>query len=114
VLDTSCVAYLDGEPVGFVWNPSDDFNSAILMPGRTLDDSEKLNTLGIGVCESARGRGLNYAMAGFSYLELARRGWTHLSYTQVLDDNWPSRRTGEGLGAKICANYLVYRRPLRR
>ena len=114
ILDTSCLAYLDGEPVGFLWNPSDDPSHALLMPGRTLDDSEKLNTLGIGVRERARGRGLNYAMAGFSYLELARRGWTHLSYTLVVDDNWPSRRTGEGLGAKVCANYLVYRRNLRR
>jgi hypothetical protein len=27
-----------------------------------------------------------------------------LSYTLVLDDNWPSRRTAEKLGAKIRAN----------
>ena len=107
------MSYLHGEPGGFLWNPSDDYDAAILMPGRELDDSEKLHSLGIGVRESARGRGLNYAIAGLSYLELARRGWTHLSYTQVLDDNWPSRRTGEGLGAKVCANYLVYRRNLR-
>jgi hypothetical protein len=32
----------------------------------------------------------------------------------VLDDNWPSRRTAEKLGASVCANYLVYRRDLRR
>jgi hypothetical protein len=31
----------------------------------------------------------------------------------VLDDNWPSRRTGEKLGAQVCANYLVYRRNFR-
>ena len=31
----------------------------------------------------------------------------------VLDDNWPSRRTGEGLGAQLCANYVAYRRELR-
>jgi hypothetical protein len=114
ILDTSCMAYLDGEAAGFLWNPSEDPDDAILLPGRTLDDSEKLNALAIGVRERARGRGLNYAMAGFSYLELARRGWTHLSYTLVLDDNWPSRRTGEGLGATVCANYLAYRRDLRR
>jgi hypothetical protein len=53
---------------------------------------------GIGVRDAARGQGVNYAMAGYSYLELVRRGWTHLSYTLVRDDNWPSRRTGERLG----------------
>ena len=46
-------------------------------------------------------------------LELVRRGWTHLSYTPVLDNNWPSRRTGEGLGAILCANYLAYPRNFR-
>ena len=108
------MAYLEGEPVGFLFNPSDHTDQAILAPGRTLDESEKLNILGIGVRERVRGRGINYAMAGYSYLELARRGWTHLSYTFVLDDNWPSRRTGEGLGAEVCANYLAYRRNFRR
>jgi hypothetical protein len=32
----------------------------------------------------------------------------------VLDDNWPSRRTAEKLGAHICANYMVYRRNFTR
>jgi GNAT superfamily N-acetyltransferase len=114
ILDTGCLAYLDGDPVGFVWNASDDHSHAVFMAGRTLDDSERRNVLGIGVREQARGRGVNYAMAAFSYLELARRGWTHLSYTLVLDDNWPSRRTAESLGARVCANYLAYRRNLRR
>ena len=114
LLETSCMAYLDGDPIGFLYNPSDHHEQALLAPGRTLDASEKLNTLGIGVRERARGRGVNYAMAGYSYLELARRGWTHLSYTFVLDDNWPSRRTGEGLGCDVCANYLAYRREFRR
>jgi hypothetical protein len=53
-------------------------------------------------------------MAGYAFLELARRGWTHLSSTLVLDDNWPSRRTGEGLGASLCANYVAYRRNFGR
>ena len=43
-----------------------------------------------------------------------RRGWTHVSYTLVLDDNWPSRRTGEGLGGTLRANYLAYRREFAR
>jgi len=43
-----------------------------------------------------------------------RRGWSHVSYTLVLDDNWPSRRTGLGLGGALRANYLAYRRNLAR
>lgn len=114
LLDTSCMAYLGDEPVGFLFNPSDPWERAVLAPGRALDDSEKLNFLGIGVRQNVRGRGINYALAGYSYLELVRRGWTYLSYTLVLDDNWPSRRTGEGLGNEVCANYLTYRRNLVR
>ena len=68
---------------------------------------------GIAVLESARGTGLNLAIAARSYLELVKRGSTHVSYTLVLDDNWPSRRTAEKLGGRVCANYLVYRRDLR-
>jgi hypothetical protein len=40
------------------------------------------------------------------YLELIKRGAKYLSYTLVLDDNWPSRRTAEKLGAFVCANYM--------
>jgi hypothetical protein len=36
-----------------------------------------------------------------------------LSYTLVLDDNWPSRRTAEKLGATVRASYVTYRRELR-
>jgi hypothetical protein len=92
----------------------DDPTHAGLAPGRALRPSEKLNMLAIGVRRPARGRGVNLAMAAFAYLELARRGWTHLSYTLVLDHNWASRRTGEGLGASLCANYVAYRRSFRR
>ncbi len=60
--------------------------------------------------EEARGRGVNLAMAAYSYLHLIRIGSKYLSYTLVLDDNWPSRRTAEKLGAKVCANYVTYRR----
>ena len=113
VLDTSVIAVHERQSVGFVFNASDDPSHAVLADGRKLADYEKLNILAIGVKEAARGRGVNYAMAGYSYLELARRGWTHLSYTLVLDDNWGSRRTGERLGCEVCANYLVYRRNFR-
>jgi hypothetical protein len=53
-------------------------------------------------------------MAAWGYLELARRGAPWLSYTLVLDDNWPSRRTAEKLGAEVCANYVAYERTIGR
>jgi hypothetical protein len=55
---------------------------------------------------------INHRTVEAAYLELVRRGATHVSYTLVLDDNWPSRRTAEKLGARVCANYVVYRRPI--
>jgi GNAT superfamily N-acetyltransferase len=112
-LDSSVFALSGGEPVGFCFVIPDDPSHASFAPGRAQRPSEKLNMLAIGVRRAARGRGVNYAMAAYAYLELVRRGWTHLSYTLVLDDNWPSRRTGEGLGATLCANYVTYRRELR-
>jgi hypothetical protein len=53
-------------------------------------------------------------MAAHAYLAFARQGYQYVSYTLVLDDNWPSRRTAEKLGATVCNNYLVYRRSLKR
>jgi GNAT superfamily N-acetyltransferase len=113
VLDTSVFALQDGQPVGFCFVIPDDPSHAGFAAGRVQRPAEELNMLAIGVRPAARGRGVNYAMAGYGFLELVRRGWTHVSYTLVLDDNWPSRRTGEGLGASLCANYLAYRRELR-
>ena len=113
VLDTSVFALERGKPIGFCFVMPDDPAHATLAAGRVLRPSEHLNVLAIGVRAAARGRGVNYAMAAYGYLALARRGWTHLSYTLVLDHNWPSRRTGEGLGAKLCANYVAYRRELK-
>ncbi len=113
-LDTSVFALADGEPVGFCFVMPDDPAHADFAPGRSLRPQERLNMLAIGVRRPARGRGVNYAMASYAFLELVRRGWTHLSYTLVLDDNWASRRTGEGLGASLCANYVAYRRDFGR
>jgi len=113
-LDTSLLAYRDGVPVGFLVVVPEISAFAATKPGRELRDDEKLNFLGIGVRESARGRGVNLAMAARSYLDLAERGAKYLSYTLVLDDNWPSRRTAEKLGAYVCANYVTYRRNFRR
>ena len=110
--DISVLAYRDDRPVGVILGMPDLTMIASVGEGRELSGAERLNMLGIGVHESARGRGLNLAIAARSYLELVKRGSTHVSYTLVLDDNWPSRRTAEKLGASVCANYLVYRRPI--
>jgi hypothetical protein len=88
--------------------------TAATTQGRKIREDEKLNLLAIGVRASARGRGVNLAMAAYAYLELVRRGATYVSYTLVLDDNWPSRRTAEKLGGEVCASYMAYRREFRR
>jgi len=112
-LDTSLIAYRGDEPVGVLMVAPESTEGAILKPGRTLRDFEKVNFLGIGVHASARGRGVNIAMAAYTFLELIARGAKYLGYTLVLDDNWPSRRTAEKLGATVCANYVTYRRNFR-
>ena len=114
LLDASILAYRGRELVGGVWVAPETSGQAALAAGRTLRSDEKLNFLAIAVREAHRGRGVNLAVAGQSYLELVRRGATYLSYTLVLDDNWPSRRTAEKLGAFVCANYMTYRRNFRR
>ena len=114
VLETSTFALAEGEPVGFCFVLPDDASHAVCAPGRELRAGEVLNSLAIGVLPSARGRGVNYAMAAYGLLELVRRGWTHVSYTLVLDDNWPSRRTGMGLGGELRANYAAYGRSFAR
>jgi len=113
VLETSVMAYRDGAPVGMTFATSEVTATALLKPGRMVQDAEKLGHFGLGVRESARGRGVNLAMAAYAYLERVRRGVQYLSYTMVVDDNWPSRRTAEKLGACVCANYLTYRRNFR-
>jgi hypothetical protein len=111
-LETSVIAYRGDEPVGVLVALRPSTESVILAPGRAVREMEKLNWLGIGVHESARGCGVNLATASFAYLELIRLGAKYLSYTLVLDDNWASRRTAEKLGAKVCASYVTYRREL--
>ena len=111
--ELSVIAYREGAPVGALYVTPDVSSGAVLGSGRKIAESEKLNTLGIGVREAARGRGVNLAMASYAFLQLIRKGAKYLSYTLVLDDNWPSRRTAEKLGAKVCANYLAYRRNFR-
>lgn len=112
--DVSVLAYADDEPVGAVLGIPDLSEMATRPGRRDLRADERLNMLGIGVREVARGRGVNLAIAARSFLEHVKRGNTFVSYTMVLDDNWPSRRTAEKLGARVCANYLVYRRPFAK
>jgi hypothetical protein len=52
-------------------------------------------------------------MAARSYLNMSARGYRSASYTVVLDDNWPSRRTAEKLGARVTRNFNIYRRELK-
>lgn len=113
VLDASAIAYENGQPVGAVWVVPESSGAALVKPGRILADSERLNVFAIGVRATARGRGVNLALGAHAYLELARRGAKSVSYTLVLDDNWPSRRTAEKLGGRIRANYVSYRRNFR-
>lgn len=112
--DASILAYAGDECVGAVLGIPDLSGLAGLADGRELRPDERLNVLAIGVRAAARGRGVNLAIAAKCYLQLAKMGNTHVSYTLVLDDNWPSRRTAEKLGGRVCANYLVYRRSLGR
>jgi hypothetical protein len=114
MLDVSMLAFRRDEPVGALWVVPSTAEYATRAPGRELRDDERLNVLGIAIRDVARGRGVNLAMAARSFLELVRRGATWLSYTLVLDDNWPSRRTAEKLGARVCANYVAYRRRIGR
>jgi ribosomal protein S18 acetylase RimI-like enzyme len=66
----------------------------------------------IGVKQGYRGRGINLALAARSYLSIIARGYKTGSYTVVLDDNRPSRRTAEKLGARVTRNFNVYRKEL--
>jgi ribosomal protein S18 acetylase RimI-like enzyme len=66
----------------------------------------------IGVKRDYRGRGINLALAAKSYLAMIDRGYKTGSYTVVLDDNWPSRRTAEKLGGRVTRNFVIYRKEL--
>ena len=43
---------------------------------------------------------------------MAANAERYAGYTLVLDDNWPSRRTAERLGARVTGNFVTYRRNL--
>ena len=117
-------AEVEGKTVGFVYS-CPDLNQALHpMRNKPLEENfpEFQTRLGqidhgvlliIGVKKEFRGLGINLALAAHSYLGMIERGYKKASYTVVLDDNWPSRRTAEKLGGRVTRNFNVYRRELR-
>lgn len=123
VADFIVFAELDGETVGVVY-ALPDLNQALhrvrgVSPEQHADEFQQALSaidhgvlLIIGVKQAYRGRGINLALAAKSYLAMMRYGYKTASYTIVLDDNWPSRRTAEKLGGKVTRNFVVYRKRL--
>lgn len=112
-IELSVIAYREGRPVGvalareaerFPWSWS------WWLAGQNA--VAQLGCLSVGAAPTERGRGLALGLASHVYLHLLSRGQTRLGYGLVADDNWPSRRVAEKLGAFVCANYLTYRRSL--
>jgi len=110
-----------GRTAGAVYSLPDLNQALHRMRGKSLEEHfpEFLQRLGeidhgvllvIGVRKEYRGRGVNLALAAKSYLSMIERGYKTASYTVVLDDNWPSRRTAEKLGARVTRNFNVYRK----
>jgi hypothetical protein len=125
VADFTVFAEADGQTVGAVYSLPDLNQAFHRMRGkaveehfpefrRHLQDVEHGVLLVIGVKDGHRGRGVNLALAARSYLAMIERGYKTGSYTVVLDDNWPSRRTAEKLGARVTRNFIVYRKELTR
>ena len=121
ISDLMLFAEDDGQIVGFVYSLP-DLNQALQpMRGKNLEENipefqERFKGIDhgvlliIGVHEDYRGRGVNLALGAKSYLAMIDRGYKTGSYTVVMDDNWPSRRTAEKLGCRVTRNFNVYRR----
>lgn len=123
IADFTAFAEVDGKTIGFVYSLPDLNQAFHQMKGKQLEvNSSELQRqlqaidhgvlLIIGVDEAHRGRGINLALGAQSYLAMIERGYKTASYTVVLDDNWPSRRTAEKLGARVTRNFNVYRKEL--
>jgi hypothetical protein len=117
VADLSMIGVVDGNPVGAVFSVPDlSSQLAKVRNGFRIAPERGGGTRGalvnIGVIESARSRGLARAMAAQSFLAMAQQQMRFAGYTLVLDDNWPSRRTAESLGARVTGNFVTYRRDL--
>lgn len=117
VADLSVIATINGSPVGAVFSVPDLSGMlAQVRRGVKLSAERGGGTRGalinIGVLESARSKGIARAMAARSFLGMAQYQMRYAGYTLVLDDNWPSRRTAESLGARVTGNFVTYRRDL--
>jgi len=117
VADLSMIGVVGGNPVGAVFSVPDlSSQLAKVRSGFRIAAERGGGTRGalvnIGVIESARSRGLARAMAAQSFLAMAQQQMRFAGYTLVLDDNWPSRRTAESLGARVTGNFVTYRRDL--
>ena len=125
VADFMAFAEADGQTVGAVYSLPDLNQAFHRMRGKAIEEHfpefqrhlreiDHGVLLVIGVKKEYRGRGVNLALAASSYLAMIERGYKTASYTVVLDDNWPSRRTAEKLGARVTRNFNVYRKELMR
>ena len=125
IADFTLFAEVEGTPVGFVYSLPDLNQVFHRMKGKNIEENfdelqQLLKTVDhgvlliIGVKTSQRGKGVNLALAARSYLAMMERGYKTASYTVVMDDNWPSRRTAEKLGARVTRNFNIYRKELAR
>jgi GNAT superfamily N-acetyltransferase len=123
VEDFTAFAEVEGQTAGFVYSLPDLNQAFHRMRGKDIEEhfpelQQHLQHIDhgvlliIGVKQEYRGRGINLAMAAKSYLAMIERGYKTGSYTTVLDDNWPSRRTAEKLGARVTRNFNIYRKEL--
>ncbi len=123
VADFTLFAEVEGSTVGFVYSLPDLNQALHRMKGKSIEENfdefqQLLKTIDhgvlliIGVKTSQRGQGVNLALAARSYLAMIERNYKTASYTVVMDDNWPSRRTAEKLGARVTRNFNIYRKEL--
>ena len=121
--DFTAFAEVDGQAVGFVYSLPDLNQALHPMRGKAIEENleefqRRMKAIDhgvlliIGVKRDYRGRGINLALAAKSYLAMIDRGYKTGSYTVVLDDNWPSRRTAEKLGGRVTRNFIIYRKEL--
>lgn len=125
VADFLVFAEADGRAAGAVYSLPDLNQALHRMRGRSIEENfpefqqhlanvDHGVLLVIGVKKEYRGRGVNLALAAKSYLAMIERGYKTASYTVVMDNNWPSRKTAEKLGARVTRNFDVYRKELKR
>ena len=91
-----------------VWVGFDDFSQPVGLTGAQA----ALPIWTEFMKRALAGHGVALAMAARSFLAMASRKMRFAGYTLVLDDNWPSRRTAESLGARVTGNFVTYRRDL--